>query len=150
MTGDISQISTSQAEAGAAPREECVIECLMRARESEAEIGVQQEHLDRLERIARMKHSSLEYAAEIAEKLARVQREFNELIDRSYDAKRRAISYITYLTGEEYSVIFSYYILAKDWRRIADDLYMSERRVYLLRKSALEKLSRRFDEERAV
>lgn len=60
------------------------------------------------------------------------------------DAKADALRYISFLTGEERSVIEGYYILAKNWQKLSYDLYMSERRVFMLRKSALEKLRKRY------
>ena len=60
------------------------------------------------------------------------------------DAKADALRLISFLTGEERSVIEGYYILAKSWQQLSYDLYMSERRVYMLRKSALTKLLNRY------
>lgn len=112
------------------------------ARVCELEIGVQLEHIERLRRIAeRAGSGSAEYAVSVAEKLAALERELNGHIDKTVDAKRAALVYLSALNGEERAVMESYYFLGKDWARIAIDLAMSERRVFLLRKSAMNKLS---------
>ena len=64
------------------------------------------------------------------------------------DAKAEALTYISFLTGEERAVIEGYFILAKIWQRLANDLYMSERRIFMLRKSGLDKLIRRYGDHR--
>ena len=121
-----------------------VIAVLERARTLELEIKTEIEHIEQLHRISKRAVQSSAYAKETVEKLARLEREVNDTSDRMCDAKKEALTYISYLTGEERSVIEGYYILAKSWQRLANDLYMSERRVYLLRKSALTKLLNRY------
>lgn len=117
---------------------------LERARAFELEAGVQLEHIERLHRIAaRVKsdgRGGTEYAVSIVEKLSKLERELNRHIDLLADAKRDALEIVSLLEGEERAVIYSYYILAKDWSRTAAALYMSERRVYMLRRSALARL----------
>ena len=123
-----------------------IIKQLERARAFELEVGVEMEHIERLHRIARRVSSDgrggTEYAVKIVEKLAELERSLNRTIDLTADAKRAALEALSLLEGEERAVLFSYYILAKDWSRTAAELYMSERRVYILRKSALEKLEK--------
>ena len=97
-----------------------------------------------MERIARRAHDSTAYAQQTVEKLARLEKQLNDWIDLMCDAKADALRYISFLTGEERSVIEGYYILAKNWQQLSYDLYMSERRVFMLRKSALEKLLKRY------
>ncbi len=121
-----------------------VMGALQRARKSELEIQTQLEHIEILHRIARRARESSAYAAETVEKLAALERELNRAIDEMVDAKREALRYISFLCGEERSVIEGYYILGKNWQQLSLDLYMSERRVFLLRKSALSKLLDRF------
>lgn len=112
------------------------------ARACELEIGVQLEHIERLHRIAeRASGGSSEYARSVAEKLAALETELNGQIDKTVDAKRGALVYLSALSGEERAVMESYFILGKDWARIAVDLAMSERRVFLLRKSAMDRLA---------
>ena len=118
-----------------------VLEILKRARRCELEISPQIEHVERLQRIARTVKGSRAYCETMLEKLAKLETEINVQIDKAVDAKRDALVYINKLSGEERGVIESYYILAKNWDQIAVDLYMSERRVYLIRKKALEKLN---------
>ena len=121
-----------------------VMGALQRARSMELEIQTQLEHIERLHRIANRAKNSSACAAETVEKLAGLERELNSAIDEMVDAKREALRYISYLSGEERSVIEGYYILAKNWQQLAFDLYMSDRRVFLLRKSGLSKLLDRF------
>ena len=134
-----------------------IIKILERARSMELEVSTQLEHIERLERIAKRAHDSTAYAQQTVEKLARLERQLNDWIDLMCDAKADALRYISILTGEERSVIEGYYILAKNWQQLSYDLYMSERRVFMLRKSALEKLLKRYggdiprgDEKNAV
>ena len=87
---------------------------------------------------------STRYAQETAEKLARLEAQLNDTVDQMCDAKREALRFVSYLSGEERSVIEGYYILAKNWDKLALELYMSERRVFLLRKSGLAKLMDRY------
>ena len=121
-----------------------IIGILERARSSEQEISTQLEHIERLHRISKRAQSSPEYARQTVEKLARLERQLNDSIDKMCDAKADALRLISFLTGEERSVIEGYYILAKSWQQLSYDLYMSERRVYMLRKSALTKLLNRY------
>ena len=121
-----------------------VIGTLERARTMELEISTQVEHIERLHRIANRAQNSSAYAQEVVDKLARLERQLNDDIDRMCDAKADALRYISYLSGEERSGIEGYYILAKSWQQLSYDLYMSERRVYMLRKSGLNKLLERF------
>lgn len=127
-----------------------IIGALERARTIELEINTQIEHIERLHRIAKRAQDSREYAQSTAEKLAQLERQLNDTIDRMCSAKAEALKYISVLTGEERSVIEGYYILAKSWDRLAQDLYMSERRVYLLRKKALTRLLDRYSPGSAV
>lgn len=127
-----------------------VIAALERARTLELEINTQIEHIEQLHRIAKRAVESSAYARETVEKLARLERELNSTIDQMCDAKRDALVYISYLTGEERSVIEGYFILAKSWQRLANDLYMSERRIFLLRKSGLDKLISRYGDKQAI
>lgn len=122
-----------------------VMSVLERARTMELEVETQLEHIQMLRRIANRARSSVEYAQSTAEKLARLERQVNSAIDEMCDAKALALRYISFLTGEERSVIEGYYILGKTWDQLSLSLYMSERRVYMLRKSAIAKLLKRYD-----
>lgn len=124
-----------------------IIGTLERARTSELEISTQIEHIERLRRIAKRAHESTQYAQNIIDKLARLEEKLNDDIDRMCDAKADALRYISFLNGEERCVIEGYYILAKSWQQLSYDLYMSERRIYMLRKSGLSKLLNRFGGE---
>ena len=123
---------------------------LERARTTEFEVRTQIEHIEQLHRIMKRAVESSDYAAQIVKKLVKLEHEVNDTIDRLCDAKAEALTYISFLTGEERNVIESYYILGKSWQRIANDLFMSERRVFLLRKSARDKLQQRFGDGMAM
>ncbi len=127
-----------------------VIAVLERARTLGLEIKTVVGHIEQLHRISKRAVQSSAYAKETVEKLARLEREVNDTIDRMCDAKKEALTYISYLTGEERSVIEGYYILAKSWQRLANDLYMSERRIFMLRKSGLDRLIRRYGDKQAI
>lgn len=117
-----------------------VMRLLERARQYEAAITAAEEHIRRLKRIASAPHDSFEYAVQIAEKLSRLEHELNNQIDRYVEAKLAALEYISLLEGEERAVIERYYLLHQEWQKIADEMYMSERRVFLLRRSALKRM----------
>lgn len=121
-----------------------VMSTLRRARTMEQEIAMQLEHIERLHRISARAGNSTAFAAQTVEKLSLLERKLNRTIDEMCDAKRDALEYISYLTGEERAVIEGYYILAKTWQKLSTELYMSERRMFMLRKSGLAKLTERF------
>lgn len=121
-----------------------IMAVLERARSYEQEILVNLEHIERLHRIASRASSNAERAVKIAEKLDELERALNAQVDRTVDAKLEAYDYISILEGEERSVIERYYILAMPWREIASKMYMSDRRVYMLRSSALAKMREHF------
>lgn len=121
-----------------------IMAVLERARCYEHEVLVSLEHIERLHRIASRASSNAERALKIADKLDELERRLNDQIDKTVDAKLEAYDYISILEGEERTVIERYYILAMPWVEIAQKMYMSERRVYLLRSSALEKLRSHF------
>ena len=114
------------------------------ARQSELEIQAELEHIERLHRIMKLPGRSAKYAEELAEKLAKLERRLNKSIDTAVDRKNEALNILDCLSGDERTVLYQYYILAKDWRKIADEMYMSERSVYNLRKKAVEKLAARY------
>lgn len=121
-----------------------ILDVLERARSYELEISAQLEHLERLHRIAARGFQSRENAQRTAEKLAKLEGMINEQIDLAADAKLAALELISVLHGEERGVIERYFILGMTWEQIADKMYMSDRRVFLLRKSALNKLEERY------
>lgn len=121
-----------------------VMAVLERARHFEIEISAQLEHIERLHRIVARAGHSHSYSVKMIEKLEKLEREVNHQIDRTVDAKLEALEYISILDGEERGVIESYFILGKTWEQIADKMYMSDRRVFLIRKKALSKLNKHF------
>lgn len=124
-----------------------VMGALKRARTSELEIQSQLEHIEMLHRIIRRARNSAESAAHTVEKLAGLERQLNSAIDEMIDAKREALEYISILTGEERIVIEGYFILAKSWQKLSEDLYMSERKIFVLRKRGITKMLERFGGE---
>lgn len=117
-----------------------IMTVLERARQYELEVGAQFEHIERLHRIMKRPQTNRSYAEKNAEKLARLEEILNRSIDRAADAKLEALAYIDRLQGEERGVIEYYYILGYTWEKIADKMYMSDRRVFLIRKRALQRL----------
>lgn len=118
------------------------LECLKRARRYELEVSAMVEEVARLHRIMNLGTSSQRRAEALTTKLAEYERELNEQIDRTVDAKREALEYLSILDGEERGVMFRYFILGMEWQTIAVKMFMSDRRVFLLRKSALKKLDK--------
>lgn len=114
------------------------------ARQSELEIQTNLEHIERLHRIMKLPKRSLRYSQELADKLAELETRLNGLIDEAVDRKNEALNLLETLAGDERTVLYQYYILAKDWQKISEELYMSERTVYNLRKKAVEKLAARY------
>lgn len=114
------------------------------ARQSELEIQTNLEHIERLHRIMKLPKRSLRYSQELADKLAELETRLNGLIDEAVDRKNEALNLLDALSGDERTVLYQYYILAKDWQKISEELYMSERTVYNLRKKAVEKLAARY------
>ena len=121
------------------------MDTLKKARESELCVQTELEHIERLHRIMKTSGKSQRYAEEIAEKLARLEAELNDSIDRTVDIKRRALSVLSALEGYERAVIYRYYILGEDWRTISEKMYLSERQVYYYRKSAIKKLEDKYN-----
>lgn len=117
---------------------------LERARQHEIEVCTQLEHIERLHRIVARAQECPDYTKVMAEKLAKLEARLNAQIDRAVDAKLEALEYISILSGEERGVIEGYFILGKTWEQIADSMYMSDRRVFLIRKKALDRLERHF------
>lgn len=122
------------------------LEVLCKAREAELSVQADLEHIERLHRITKTAGKSRKYAEEIAEKLAKLEAELNAEIDAAIDVKRAALCVLSALEGLERAVIYRYYILGEDWRKIAEKTYLSERQVYYYRKSALKKLNEKFNQ----
>ena len=120
------------------------VEILKAAREAEMEITAELEQIERLHRIMRNTGHSLAYAQTLAENLAKFEEELNANIDRAVDAKREGLKVLSALHGDERTILYQYYILAKEWRKIADEMFISERQVFNLRKKALDSLNRHY------
>lgn len=122
-----------------------VDELLQPAREQEL---VSQAHLENIEMLQRIisrfgkNNGTAEEAMKILNRLEAEENQLNASIDRLIDYRARALKYIEQLHGEEHAVIFRYYISGESWQKIADKTFMCERRVYLLRRSALKKLEK--------
>ena len=76
----------------------------------------------------------------LCDELEKFERELNDNIDRAVDRKREALKVLSVLSGYERAVLYQYYILAKDWNKISEKMYMSERQVFNIRKKALENI----------
>ncbi len=121
-----------------------IMAVLERARCYEQEILTQMEQIERLHRISSRAMSSSQRSEQILEKLKLLEVTLNAQIDKTVDARLEALEYISILEGEQRSVIEAYYILAWSWQQIAMKMYMSDRRVYLLRSQALAKMREHF------
>lgn len=121
------------------------LELLKKARECELCVQAELEHIERLHRIMKTSGKSQRYAQQIAEKLARLEAELNAEIDKAVDIKREALCVLSILNGNERTVLYRYYILGEDWNMIADKMFFSERQVYYYRKSALEKINKKYN-----
>lgn len=120
-----------------------VDELLQPAREQELVSQAHLENIDLLQRIISRfgkNGGTAEGAMKILDRLEAEEKQLNESIDRLVDYRAQAMKYIEKLPGEEHAVIFRYYISGESWEKVAGKTFMSERRVYLLRKSALKKL----------
>ncbi len=126
-----------------------IMSLLKRARQYELEVAAQLEHIERLHRICHIARESSAYAQEVLEKLSQLERELNGQIDKLVDTKLKATVYVSKLEGEERAVIERYYFLGEDWHTIADKLYTSERRVFILRRTALKRLEQEAQKEEA-
>lgn len=111
------------------------------ARQSELAIQAELEHIERIHRILKLPGRSLEQAQGLAEKLAALERRLNRTIDLAVNRKNEALDLLDLIEGDERGVLYCYYILGKDWLKIADEMYLSERSVFNLRKRALDKLA---------
>lgn len=110
------------------------------ARESELVVKSLLEQIEMFHRIMKLKGRTREWAEHTVEKVADLERELNDQIDLAVDRKREAVKVLSALSGAEMAVMFQYYILAREWNEIAEELYYSERQVYYIRKRAVTKL----------
>lgn len=117
------------------------------ARQSELVIQAELEHIERIHRILKLPGRSLGQAQELTEKLAALEKRLNRTIDLAVDRKNEALDILDLLEGDERGVLYRYYILGMDWLKIADEMYLSERSVFNLRKKALEKINRQLTNE---
>lgn len=125
------------------------LEILNSAREAEHEVAAELEQVERLHRIMKNTGHSLAYAQALAENLAKFERELNDGVDRAVDAKREALKILSALSGDERAVLYQYFILAKEWRKIADEMFISERQIFNIRKKALVRLDRHYNSAKA-
>lgn len=118
---------------------------LQMAREHELAIQADVEHLEHLHRIAKLAdRRPSNFNKEILEKINSLEKLINNEIDKAYDAKRSALVTLSGLEGDERVVLTRYYILGESWEKISEKTYMSTRKVYYIRKKAIEKLERRW------
>ena len=119
-------------------------EILKAARRSEFEIRAELEHIERIHRILKIPGRPLKYVEELSKKLAVLEEQLNNNIDETVYRKREALEILSVLMGDERTVLYRYYILGDDWRQIAEKLYISERQAFNIRRSAMNKLEKRF------
>ncbi len=119
-------------------------EILKAARHSELEVRAELEHIERIHRILNIPNRPLKYVEELTEKLAGLEALLNNNIDSAVDRKREALEILSTLIGDERTVLYRYYILGDNWRQIADNLYISERQAFNIRRSAMDKLKERY------
>lgn len=107
-----------------------------------AELSVQSllEQVELLHRVMKSSCGSYEKAAELAEKAADFEEKLNIALDEAVDRKREALQIISVLPDSEREVLFRHYFLCHSWTKISMDLFMSERQVFNLRKTAIERL----------
>lgn len=122
-----------------------ILNILKRARENESELCAQLEHIERIRRIIRTEQRNGNNSK--LEKLAKLERRLNTQIEASIEAKEAALDLVNFLTGEERGVIESYYILAKSWDDIAHEMYICDRKVYLIRNKALARIAEAIKKE---
>ena len=125
------------------------LEILKSARNAEFEITAELEQVERLHRIMKNTGHSLAYAQTLAENLAKFEQELNRGVDRAVDAKREALIVLSALHGDERAVLYQYFILAKEWRKIADEMFISERQIFNIRKKALARLDKHYSSAKA-
>ncbi len=110
---------------------------LKSAREAELEVKSILEQVELLHGILKLKGRTREWAERTVEKLKVLESELNDQIDEAVDRKREAVRVLSALSGAEKAALYQYYILARDWSEIADELYFSERQIYNIRKRAI-------------
>lgn len=126
-----------------------MVECLSVlkfAREAELEVKSILEQVELLHGILKLKGRTREWAERTVEKLKVLESELNDQIDEAVDRKREAVRVLSALSGAEKAALYQYYILARDWNEIADELYFSERQIYNIRKRAIAHLCERYAE----
>ncbi len=127
-----------------------VDEILAPAREQELVCQTHIKQIDLLHRIIERfgKHGgSRESMQEILRKLALEEDQLNRGIDSLIDYREPALKYINRLKGDEYTVIYRYYIMGQTWEKIAEECYISPRNVYNFRRKALNKLEKIYNTE---
>lgn len=111
------------------------------ARQSELAVKAELEQVERIHRIMKLPGRPIEYMQGLTEKLAALERRLNISIDHAVDRKNEALNILDRLSGDERTVMYQYYILGKDWLKIAEEMCYSERMIYNLRKKAVDKLT---------
>ncbi|MDE7399709.1 MAG: hypothetical protein K2N06_09305 [Oscillospiraceae bacterium] len=118
---------------------------LKSAREAELEVKSMLEQVKLFHGILNLKGRTREWAERTVEKIAELETELNRQIDEAVDRKREAVRVLSALSGAEKAALYQYYILARDWSEIADELYFSERQIYNIRKRAMAHLCERYE-----
>lgn len=122
-----------------------LMELLKRARTCRYEIDAQLLHIERLHDVID-RTRDLTRVKIYTDRLAGLEVKINASISQAADAHSAAQHLLNELHGDEKAVLYRYYILGEDWERVALNLAYSERSVFLIRKRALEKLSKIYEE----
>ena len=123
-----------------------LMELLNRARSLHFEIDAQLLHIERLHDVID-RTRDLTRVRIYTERLAELESKINASINRAADADSEVQHLLNRLDGAEKAVLYRYYILGEDWRKIAKKLHYCEKSVFLIRNRALEKLSKIYEED---
>lgn len=124
-----------------------LIALLKRARSCHFEIEAQLLHIERLHDVID-RTRDLSRVRIYTERLAELEAKINASINRAADADSKVQHLLNRLDGAEKAVLYRYYILGEDWRKVAKKLHYCEKSVFLIRNRALEKLSKIYKEEK--
>lgn len=78
----------------------------------------------------------------IAVKLADLDREINELVDRYVNLKRDVVNALETLPQQQYLVLHKHYIQGMSWGAVAQDMGYSREHIWRIKVKALENLKR--------
>lgn len=124
-----------------------LMELLDRARSLRYEIDAQLLHIERLHDIID-RTRDLTRVKIYTDRLEELAVRINASISKAADAESKVQHLLNELNGEEKAVLYRYYILGEDWKKVALSLSFSESSIFIIRRRALEKLSKIYEEEK--